>query len=361
MLRPWICLPVALGVLLADEAAACTPDPCAGITAFVGLQRVGTGAAGVVDVPIDGVLILEAQWFGEVTAEQLLGALTVQVSVDGDPVDGTVEAVARPGMDDILLWRPAALLQPETTYTVLATYLNGDDVPAECAAKQVDIPLEFKTTAGKALAMTPPQVWSDSSYGDSPVMSLDSLICCDGAFPVAQMLCDIPQGLAWSEGKCVPTMSRARLSATMGVAAILDSPTAAQWARTLHENGEEVDTTLAQSFSRSLLEPACFTIVQYSLATGESFTSEERCVGDDLLMPLGDLLLDPDPQLSELCEDTPYICEANDDGWVPGRCRPWPLPASQPEPTSAGGCRLGEPGAGLGLLVLLLAPRRRRR
>jgi hypothetical protein len=66
-------------------------------------------------------------------------------------------------------------------------------------------------------------VWSDSSYSDSPVMTLDSLICCDGAFPVAQNLCDIPQGLAWSEGKCVPTRSRARLSATMGVAAILDA------------------------------------------------------------------------------------------------------------------------------------------
>ena len=142
---------------------------------------------------------------------------------------------------------------------------------------------------------------------------------------------------------------------------ILDQPTAAQWARTLYENGEEVDTTLAQSFSRSLLEPACFTIVQYSLSTGESFMSEERCIGDDLLKPLGDLLLDPEPMLSELCEDTPYICEANDDGWVPGRCRPWPLPASQPEPAVEAGCRLGEPGAGLGLLALMLVPRRRRR
>ena len=365
MLRPWICLPVALGVLLAlaDEAAACTPDPCAETTAFVGLQRVGAGVGGEADVPIDGVLILQAQWFGELTAELLLGALTLEVRADGELVEGTVEAIDRPGMTDTLLWRPAELLRPETTYTVDATYLNADDVPSVCAAKQVEIPLEFKTTAGKAVPMTPPQIWSDSSYSDSPVMALDSLICCDGAFPVAQELCDIPQGLAWSEGKCVPTRSRARLGATMGVAEILDLPTAAQWARTLYENGEEVDTTLGQSFSRSLLEPACFTIVQYSLSTGESFMSEERCIGDDLSMPLGDLLLDPTPMLAELCEDTPYICEANDDGWVPDRCRPWPLPAREPEPepASASGCRVDEPGPGLALLALMLVSSLRRR
>ncbi|MBK7824985.1 hypothetical protein [Nannocystis sp.] len=359
MLRPWICLPAALGVLLADEAAACTPDPCAGTTAFVGLQRVGAGVDVNVDVPIDGVLVLQAQWFGEVTAAQLVDALTLLVSADGELVDGSVEAIDRPGMTDILLWRPAELLRSETTYTVNASYLNGDDVPGECAAKQVDIPLEFTTTAGKAEPLAAPKVWSDSSYGDSPLMALDSMVCCDGAYPVAQELCDIPQGLAWTKGKCVPTMSRAWLSASMGVASILDNPTAAQWARTLYQDGDEVETSLKQSFTRSLTEPACFTIIQFSLATGESITSEERCVGEDLILPLGDLPLDPTPMLAELCEDTPYICEANDDGWVPERCRPWPLPATQPEPASTG-CSVGEPGAGLGLLALLLVVRRRR-
>lgn len=359
MFRPSMLLALSLGALLPDEASACTPDPCANTTAFVGLQRVGADV-GEVDVPIDGVLVMQAQSFGEMTQDALLAGLTLSVSRDGAPVAGAVEAVYRQGLPGILLWRPAELLVPSVTYEVTGSFANPDGVPGECAAKQVEIGFDFTTAPGRALPLAAPQIWTTASYSESPIVDLDSLICCDGAIPSKQELCGIPQGISWSAGECVSATSRARLAVSLGVASILDNATAGQWGRALYQDGEEIQATLGQSFSRQLSAAACFTIEQFSLASGEVLVSEERCLGDDLTLPLGDLRNNPSELLADLCADTPYICEVGEAGWVAERCIPWPLgPAPAANEEAGCGCASGDPNASFALALLLLLLRRR--
>lgn len=363
MLRPWIWLSATLGVLLADEASACTPDPCADTTAFVGLNRANANLGEEVEIPIDGVIVMQAQWFGDLTPDALLAGLTLTVSHDGSAVEGTVEVVDRPRLTGVLLWRPAELLLPGTTYAVEASFANPDGVPSECAAKLVEVAFEVSTTDGMAEPLAAPKIWTSARYSESPVFDLDSVICCDGAIPYIQEFCGSSEGITWAEGNCVSTTSRARLAVSLGVATILDDATAEQWARTLYQDGVEVQTTLGDSFSRTLTEPACFTIEQFSLATGEVLAAEERCLGDDLMLPLGDLQLDPSMLLADLCETTPYICEVDETAWVPEQCVDWPWPAAQPvaEPESGCGCVSGEPDATHALLGLALFVRRRQR
>ena len=34
--------------------------------------------------------------------------------------------------------------------------------------------------------------------------------------------------------------------------------------------------------------------------------------GEDLTLPLGEILLDPSEELANICDTTPYICESNE-------------------------------------------------
>lgn len=359
----WIVAALSSGlvVVAADDAAACTPDPCAGTDAFVDLARVGQEDD--IQIPTDGVVVMRAQWFGDLEPDALLAGLSLTVLLDGDPVAGAVEWIGRPGLTNVALWRPAEPLAPEATYEALGTFTNLEGVPAECAAARVDVGFTFTTTAGPAEPLPAPVVWSSSSTTESPLYELGSLICCDGAMPVLQNVCDIDQGVTWSEGTCVSATNRTRLDVTLGVASVLDTASSGQWMRTLYQDGEEVTSTLSQNFSRDLREPACFTVEQRSLATGESFLAEERCFGDDVTVPLGDVRINPSDQLHALCNGEPYVCGADDAPWAPERCMPWELlPDPDAAPETGCGCTTTRTPdlAALALLGLLVRRRRAR-
>jgi hypothetical protein len=49
----------------------------------------------------------QSEWFGEFTPDAMLAGLTLTVSHDGTPVEGTIEVVDRPRLTGVLLWRPA--------------------------------------------------------------------------------------------------------------------------------------------------------------------------------------------------------------------------------------------------------------
>jgi MYXO-CTERM domain-containing protein len=360
VLTPWL---VVAG---AGEAAAgdpvCTPDPCAEATAFVGLDRVG--AEQEIEIPTDGVVVMRAQWFGEFEPDVLRAGLSLRVGLAGAAIAGEVEWLDDlPGMSNVLLWRPAAPLEPNATYEVEGEFINPEGVPGECAPAVVDLAFAFTTTHGPAEPLPRPTIYSSSGYSDGPVYELGSLICCDGAMPVEQVVCGIDQGIDWSEGACVSATVQGRISVEIGVASVLDDASSGQWIRSLYEDGERVSTTLSQKFSRSLREPACFTVEQRSLATGEGYFSEIRCFGDDITRPLGDVRVNPVDALADLCEGDPYVCGGDGAAWSPDRCVPWALTPGPADDAEAGcGCAAGDPGGPVALVGAgLLVVRRRRR
>lgn len=343
-------LALLLGIALPDAASACTPDPCAGVVAFAGLEPVSEA-----EVPIDGVVILQADWFGELEPPTLLDGLSLSVSRDGAAVAGALESTDLPG---VLLWRPAAPLVPGATYTASGSFANGGGVPGECAAAEVEVGFEFTAAAGPAEPLADPEITAWAEYVDFPIVALDTLVCCDDAMPREQRVCGISHGLAWSQGKCAPARTRALLRVELRAAIEVGEATAAQWVWTLEQDGKQVATGFQARFTRYLAAPACFTVVLRSLATGEARAAEEQCFGQDVVEPLGEVPLDPRERLADACTGALYTCAAEGGAWDPEACAPW-TPEERPGGARTG-CARGGPVLAGGWLGLWMLPRRRR-
>jgi hypothetical protein len=350
VLGAWSCFAASLA--LADAAAACLPDPCAGVaSAFVGLALADEDA----QVPVDGVLVLQANWFGELPAEALIAGLELEVVHEGSAVAGALAATELPG---VVVWRPAAPLLPDATYRVSGRFTNPQGVPAECAAAEVELELEFLAAPGPAEPLTPPSLSAEVEYEEYPVDELDALVCCDGAYPEEHAVCGVDHGRVWSRGRCAPSRTRARLRVDLRAASAVGGATTRQTVRTLYEDGEEVGTRLGGRFIRVLRGPACFTVEQRSLATGEAVVSAPVCVSADGVS-LGDRPVDPRDELAGACAGELYVCDIADGRrWDADACAAW-RPPPDLDADAACGCVGADPGPGL--LVLLLGPRRRRR
>ncbi|MBL9106762.1 MAG: hypothetical protein JNL82_37960 [Myxococcales bacterium] len=350
MSRRWPVLAVLPALLAADRASACTPDPCAGVLAFVGLTQVDD-----LEVPTDGVLLMQAAWFGELEAAALVAGLTLTVRRGDAEVAGTVEATELTG---VLLWRPQQALAPGEAYAVTGRFTNPAGVPAVCAAAEVEVAFEFRAAPGPAEPLVAPELRVTDELDESPRFELDNLVCCDGAMPAEQAVCAVDHGLVWSQGQCAAATVRARVKTELAVTVRAGEATAGQWVRALYTDGQRGRATLGRRFTRYLAAPTCFVVEQRSLATGESLLSEETCVEADV--PETDVAIDPYVALAERCEGPLYTCEVAGAAWDDEACAPWPEPP--PERRVQVGCELGGgPAGAAGLLVLLLRRRRGRR
>lgn len=346
MSRWCLLLAAPLAIAIADHAAACTPDPCADVVAFTTLEP-----ALDVEVPFDGVLVMQANWFGELETPDLLTGLSLTVRRADLVVAGAIESTDIPGL---LVWRPAEPLQPGEVYAVTGSLANTSDVPTVCAATEVQVDFEFTTTTEPAEPLVAPVVKPSVQYDATPLFRLDTLACCDDATPSEPEYCGISNGPTWSRGMCTPTLARARITVQLRVPSDVGEATAGQWVRTLIQDGAVIRSTLGTSFTRNLTEPTCFAIEQRSLATGETLTSEPQCFTEDMVQPIEDVALDPLETLAGPCVSDPYICEVVDGAWNMDAC-------TTVVPPSSGGCSVGDPDAALGWLALGLLARRRRR
>lgn len=330
----------------AGAAEACTLDPCAGYDAFAGVDPVQDDG-----VPTDGVVLIQASWFGELEAEALLAGISVTVTLEDVEVAGTLAATELAG---VLLWRPDAPLTPLATYVVTARFVNPEGVPAVCAAGEVVSSFEFLAAEGPAAPLERPRISPRVEVEEAAITAIDALACCDGAMPRTEAVCGIAEGLTWSAGQCASTRGRTRLRVELRAANGVDRPTRGQLLTVLYEDGEVVRTTLGTGFTRWLVDAgACYVIEQRSLATGEALASDPMCFTVDEVGPLGEAALDPRAQLAAPCAGALYVCEAVDGAWDPERCAPWVAP------DDGCGCRGADGPAGLLVGGLLLRRRRR--
>ncbi len=323
MVRSRLVLLAAAALLLADEADACTPDPCEEVLAFVDLKR-----ASDLDIPTDGVALLQANWFGDIAMLPLLPGLaaTVYLKDDesgeevGEEVEGQLEETDVPGT---LLWRPALPLVPEATYVLRGTYENPAEAAGVCAPQFVEFKTEFKAGADPSLPLFAPEVRTRTEFEDFPRTDLGSLACCDGAVPRAEDFCGVTS-LSWTEGQCTTTVARKVYKVDLWIDVLEEEePSYGQWMYTLREDGAAIRSSLIPRFTRYLTEPACYVFEMRSLISGVVFSGEETCFGEELVDFEDEQPLDPHQALGDSCDGPLYTCDIVGDRWDRDHCRSW--------------------------------------
>ncbi|MDC0672087.1 hypothetical protein [Nannocystis radixulma] len=339
-----VSLPLVVAALPANEAEACGPGPdvdaCWYADEWAELVPVNAAA-----IPIDGVLVLQGAQTGNSPDAEWLAAIELTVTRDGQPIAGALETTE---VDDVLVWRPAAPLVPGATYQVTGSLDNPDGDPEgyECGPDLLPLAFEFHADAGPAASLASATLSTEASVLVIPRLVLDELVCCDGAMPVLEQNEDCAYVPEWDHGDCVTTLARGRLQ-VVGKVADLPASTLSMTSRRMVVGGSQMLPILGAEPTVVYDDPTCTRVKLRNLANGETVQSEETCHGEDL--PLGDQPVDPAPQLAELCQGPPYVCELHESElwWNPSACSPWPEDAGTTGDTTGepetGGDTTGEP------------------
>ncbi|MCY1063099.1 MYXO-CTERM sorting domain-containing protein [Nannocystis sp. SCPEA4] len=381
---PWrsLALAFAAAALAPSEADACGAYyPCEGVTGWSDLSPRA------LTIPTDGVLLLQGANLGGPDDE--LPDIELTVTRDGQPVAGAVELT---DIDGVLLWRPTAPLEPSANYQVVGA-LDNELPDNECTPGVIPLEFEFQTEAGPSAPLQLPQMKVTESVTVLSDLSVESLVCCDGAMPKSVEECGMPSVL-WG-GFCDYLRAIGYLHVTLTLTTGLPKSTDAMIQRTLIVDGERTLSTQWESLGEIRTEPFCAAFEVRNLATGETLLSPETYYGQAMAATIGLHALDPSATLAERCESTPYVCELDESSsWDPNRCTTWPdgapttesAPPTDGEPGDASGDATGDatgdtdsggqdglvrPGcacdsrspatpAALGLLALALLRRRRR-
>lgn len=299
----------------AHSAKACSPDPCADAPAF------DTFVVGHDSVATDGVLVFEVSQgsFGAFTTKQVLAAIDLRVTDAQDqPVEGALEYT-----DGLYIWRPAAALPAGGDLSIAVDIDNAAlSSKLRCGSDEF-APLTVSVTEGTVPALALPTVAFDTQHSISQDLSLDGLVCCDGAFPEIQYTCD--EELLWNEGHCEPTSGTGYASASFS-ADDLDPLLAAAVRAELLVDAQvirAVHGTKLSSMSVTRSEAFQARLRLVSLLDGSEVSSEIFNAGQTDL--LGPLELDPAPGLDRVCEGQPYTCSRaeTEDAWDPDACDPW--------------------------------------
>jgi len=333
------CLTPALalvgGLLLhVHRASACDPDPCFDADLWETLQPVNAAL-----IPSDGVLVLQGSNDGD--AASWLADIELEVTLGGIPVDGALEA---PGIDGVLVWRPAAPLQAGM-HVVKGSVDNPDDL--SYCAEDLALDFEFMVDAGISVPLTPPLVTAMELVTLTPVVDLNSIVCCEGVVPEVSLDSCGGGGVYYQEGGCGSTSGTGWLDVDLPIAPMLPVATAALLSFMLKVDGEAVGTTLSPQFSWRSKNPFCTEVTATNLATGESVTTEKVCHGDEVSDQLGPQELDPRDEIT--CAEPLQTCEpdALEETWDLTKCTPW---AGKDEesgtPTEGGSDGAGSEGSG---------------
>jgi hypothetical protein len=317
----------ATALALPGEAEACSPDPCLDSNRFTQFDPLGDGA-----IASDGVLAFRVQREGyAIDDTQALAYVQVEVTdAQAMPVAGTLEMI-EPWR--LALWRPAAPLSSGATYQVSVLVDNealalAHDEYVEGFECGPDIVHDFALTAGDAL----PQLGAIEatpveSHSVEELVTLESLVCCDGAMPKMEDNCGYGDTW-WDTGTCASLQGHGWIDAgfMLGTGALAPE-VAADLAFELV--GDEVIRTALPGAEQVTLRDdvqVCLYVEITSLATGQTVTTGQSCFGDDVPSTLGIIDIDPSAGLAE-CVGEPYTCAVQSDGWSgswdPTACEPW--------------------------------------
>lgn len=329
------------------RADICGPTPSC--EELIDLVPIGSST------PVGGVLAMQPV-FGEFPwvfdSAGLEGAITVTVTYVEEmmtiEVPGRVAAVAAAG---VVTWVPEEPLVEGVVYDVRAAVDNG---PLEglCGAENFEV--TWSTTATKASSLpptAPPVGVVTEMLRLEDVGDLDTVVCCDEAYPV--LLSANCSEVGWDTGFCAASERFGTLDvlATFDVGG-LDATGQVGY----HVQGVPISLATGEA-AWSVTERRCGPVVAVQLATGTVMQGPELCVGESVADQLGSHRVDPTDALAQGCVGEPYTCEVSLVEWDPEACTPYvagTLPADSCF-CSGGGSPVG--GLAVGLLLLL---RRRR-
>jgi MYXO-CTERM domain-containing protein len=327
------------------------------------------------EIGIDGVIVIVLEDDrGRVLDQTSWDITTVTVTDPGGAlVDGALET--HPGFSPAA-WRPTNPWVPGTYQVTVAVDLPSfpaDPGPTDCPGFShqaeivvVDEPRHVVGTQALSVVET---------LGVTPLRSLETLVCCDGALPyeasVPGIGCpDYPSRmLEIGAGHCSELLSTGWLALE---AELLIDGQPAPPDYSLREVTHDSTTASGDAvMSMKLTQPECLQFELLDLVTGE-LTVHDSCHGDAVADQLGTLELDPTNELAAACSGGAYVCEAIGYSWDPTACTTWPDGAPYMHPNSPesesppadpnnGGCRIGTPSspAAAGMLVLALLGLRR--
>jgi MYXO-CTERM domain-containing protein len=337
-----------------SAGATCEPEACDVSDRWQSFQLTSEVVA------TDGVLVLDAERgaLAEMTDAEALEYLTASVTADGQPITGQLEVDGWGGV----VWRPDAPLPAGASLSLSLTVDNEALSPNDvCSAEWVELgPFVAQVSMGPAPALEPMAVASmvASSHAVYETRRLDTLVCCDGAYPMSDNVSCGPSA-EWQEGYCASTEAHGLLSTGWQVELDALPPELAG------NLAMRVSTSVGTYITRPIRShidiesdaPFCGHLELLQRGTGEIVALEEHCFGDDVADRLGDFAIDPDENLAAMCTDQPYVCEIQGGHWDPEACEPHEIVLSKK------GCSTTDrPGAPLlfGLLALLGLLRRRR-
>ncbi|MEM6990238.1 MAG: MYXO-CTERM sorting domain-containing protein [Myxococcota bacterium] len=309
----------------AQDARACSPDPCWESNRWVAFELAHQ------EIASDGVVVFrESRRAAAITDEEALQYVDVTVTdAAGQPVAGTLEVLESPWHG--IVWRPSAPWVAGNYDVSLAVdndslgaahdeeWINEKDWCADNIAADLELVVAPEVLDGFSLA----QATSEQSLSIQPLNTLDSLVCCDGAYPQLEYDCGPNESVYWAEGFCTPTLGTGQVSGTLTIDP--DGLQASDIVTRLVVDDEQhsYGDPGVLSMSRTNAEPFCARLDAMSLSRGEVWVGEEVCFGADAADQLGTLEIDPAGALERACAGEPYVCETDGEQWDEAACVPW--------------------------------------
>jgi uncharacterized protein (TIGR03382 family) len=315
-----------------SSAEACSISEC---ERLVDVELVQDGAipAGETALVLRPVLSEDFPRFNPEKSQAAV-AVTVTPTMGGAAVAGEVVAI---DVLQLLVWRPQVPLDPDSEYQVVVTVDNAGLEYAECGPDGFERMFAVTTGAVMAVPLTVPEVTASAELVSVPLLSPETMVCCDGAIPIDQSGSCGP-AVSWFEGTCAAGSAYGSLEVTAKIDPAAIEATLGQVG--FHFAGKAFAPG-ASEVTRPSDEPLCGQLTAIHLMTGETMTGSEVCVGDELAEMLGEHAIDPSPGLAA-CAGEPYTCTVipfgpNGELWDAEDCTPWPEgQATTGDPTTGG-------------------------
>jgi MYXO-CTERM domain-containing protein len=307
-------------------------DPCESLEFWSTLAPVNAQ-----QIPSDGVLVLQGARHGG-WDDAALATIELDLTLAGEPVAGALELSPLRG---VLVWRPEVAWVPGATYKLSGSVTNPTSPEGIiCVEDVLPITADVVIAAGPAAPLGKPGLSGTPSVTTEPLISLDTLACCEGVAPVIE-----PSGCSgtyiyFDPAQCAPTRGTGHLAVEFTGTPAATGPAAQQIVYTQRIAGFPAVTSLDPSFSFVSDAPFCAALEALDLASGAITTSASLCFGDAVADQLGaqDLAI-PDTLTCALQQ-----CEEQDGSWNLEACEP--LDPVNPDTGTGGAGEDGDKGCG---------------
>lgn len=351
------CMALTAWGALPNTAEACSPDPCADSNRWQYFSLAS------LEVAPDGVLRFSGRTNGFADTADTLEYVSLAVFDEtGAEVLGALEFHEEL---NAFAWRPQEQFEASAQYTA-TLFVDNDALGLALDDKwiseksgcgpNIDEALSFETTADLLPALSLPEPEMVQEHWVSVVDELESMVCCDGAYPYEDAdSCGFAE-IRWDEGQCGSTLGSGLLNveATISMDDVAPVMRSNLVVRLVQVDGPRTATADPGNLSASFAfnEPFCAQLQAFDLANGAEWSSSEVCFGDELAGELGLHEIDPSAQLAE-CVGQPYVCQTSDKGgpfgrgWESENCEPWGGPPGTDESGDESGGS-GDEGDGSG-------------